>query len=174
MSKIDYDLTKIRAFAFDVDGVLSPSIVPVGENGVPARMANVKDGYAMQLAIKRGYLMSIITGADTEAVRMRYELLGITDIYLRASHKLRILRRWMSTNGLEPEEVLYAGDDVPDIECMRLVGLSVAPADASVDAKNAARYISPCNGGHGVARDVIEQTMRAQNLWLHDSTALSW
>lgn len=174
MSKIDYDLSRIRAFVFDVDGVLSPNMVPIGSDGIPSRMANVKDGYALQLAVKRGYLVSIITGADSETVRLRYELLGIKDVYLRAAQKLRILRRWMSFNGLEAAEVAFVGDDMPDLECMRHVGLSVTPADASVDALATARYISPCAGGHGVARDLIEQVMRAQGVWVHDSTALSW
>lgn len=174
MSKIDYDLTHIRAFVFDIDGVLSPNTVPIDTNGAPARMANVKDGYAIQLAVRRGYRIAIISGADTEIVRLRFKLLGVNDIYLRASHKLEILRQWMSDNSLQPNEVVYIGDDLPDIECMRHVGLSVAPADAASDVKDVARYISPCNGGYGVARDVIEEVMRAQHIWLHDSTALSW
>lgn len=174
MSKTACDLTRVRAFVFDVDGVLSPNIVPVDNDGVPSRMANVKDGYALQLAVKRGYRIAIITGADSEAVRRRYELLGIKDVYLRASEKLSVLRRWVDANGLLPEEVIYAGDDMPDLTCMGYAGLAVAPADASVDAIAAADYVSPCRGGYGVARDIIEQTMRAQGVWSHDTTALSW
>lgn len=174
MSKINYDLTKIKAFVFDVDGVLSPNTVPVDSNGMPSRMANVKDGYAIQLACKRGYHLAIISGADSETVRIRYKLLGIEDIFMRSSHKIGILRDWMMTCGLTPDQVMYAGDDVPDLECMHFVGLPVAPADASTDAIEAALYITRCNGGHGVARDIIEQVMRAQGLWLHDSTALTW
>lgn len=174
MSKINYDLTKLRAFVFDVDGVLSPNVVAIDANGAPARMANVKDGYAMQLAVKRGYKIAIITGADTEIVRRRYELLGISDIYLKASHKIVVFEEWLAENGLQPEQVAYAGDDLPDVECMRHAGLAVAPADASVDALEAADYVTACNGGYGVARDLIEQTMRAQDKWLHDKTALAW
>ncbi len=174
MSRIDYDLSKIRAFVFDVDGVLSPNMVPIAPDGTPARMANVKDGYAIQLAMKRGYRVAIITGADAEIVKLRYKRLGVNDIYLKASQKLGILSEWITANGLTPDQVAYAGDDLPDLECMHYVGLSVAPADASTDALQAARYITPCNGGHGVARDMIEQVMRAQDMWLHDSTALSW
>ena len=147
MSRINYDLTKIRAFVFDVDGVLSPNCVPIDASGAPARMANVKDGYAMQLAIKHGFKMAIITGADTREVRLRYELLGIKDIYQKAAYKVNYLRQCMTDNELQPEEVAYFGDDVPDLQCMHEVGLPIAPADASVDAKDAAHYISPCDGG---------------------------
>lgn len=174
MSSINYDLKRIKAFIFDVDGVLSPNVVPIDANGAPARMANVKDGYAIQLAVKHGYKFAIITGADTEVVRLRYELLGVRDIYLKASTKINIMRLWMKNNGLTAEEVVYAGDDVPDMECMALAGLSVAPADASPDAKSVARYITSCPGGYGVARDVIEQVMRAQGEWLHQDTAFGW
>ena len=124
--------------------------------------------------MKHGYKIAIITGADTEVVRLRYELLGIRDIYLKASHKINILKEWMRQNGLTPDQVAYAGDDVPDIECLQAVGLPVAPADASDDAKEHARYISPCRGGHGVARDLIEQVMRVQGHWLHKDTAFGW
>ncbi|MDE7388406.1 MAG: HAD hydrolase family protein [Muribaculaceae bacterium] len=174
MSKIDYDLKKIRAFVFDVDGVLSPNIVSIDSNGNPTRMSNVKDGYGIQLASKRGYRLAIISGADTETVRRRYELIGIKDIYLKSSEKLSVLRRWMESNGLVPEEVAYVGDDLPDLPCMHYVGLAVAPADAAIDVIDIAQYISPYNGGYGVARDLIEQTMRAQGTWIHDHTALAW
>lgn len=171
---IPYDLTRLRAFVFDVDGVLSPNMVPIDCDGNPARMANVKDGYALQLAVKHGYKIAIITGADTEAVLKRYRLLRINDIFLKAGEKLPKLEKWMADNGLNPEEVAYCGDDVPDLLCMRHVGLSIAPADASPDAKEVATYVSPTLGGHGIARELIEQTMRAQGHWLHVDTAYGW
>lgn len=171
---IPYDLTKIKAFVFDVDGVLSPNMVPIDQDGCPARMANVKDGYALQLAVKHGYKIAIITGADTETVLLRYKLLKIQDIFLKAGEKLPILEKWIAQNGLKPEEVAYCGDDVPDLPCMKAVGLSIAPADASVDAKNVATYVSPTPGGHGVARELIEQTLRANGQWLHVDTAYGW
>lgn len=171
---IPYDLTKIKAFVFDVDGVLSPNMVPIDADGNPARMANVKDGYALQLAIKHGYKIAIITGADTELVRKRYSLLGITDIYLKAGEKLPIFKQWIARNGFDVEEVAYCGDDVPDLLCMRHAGLAIAPADASPDAREAANYVSPIAGGHGIARELIEQTMRAQGQWLHVNTAYGW
>lgn len=171
---IPYDLTRLRGFVFDVDGVLSPNMVPIDADGNPARMANVKDGYALQLAVKHGYRIAIITGADTETVYRRYRLLGINDIFLKAGEKLPILEKWLADNGLQPEEVAYCGDDVPDLLCMQHVGLSIAPADASPDARETATYVSPTPGGHGIARELIEQTMRAQGQWLHVDTAYGW
>jgi len=171
---IPYDLTKIRGFAFDVDGVLSPNMVPIDANGVPARMANVKDGYAFHLAIKYGYKIAIITGADTETVYRRYALLGIRDIYLAAGEKLPVLKNWMAENGLTPDQVAYCGDDVPDLLCLRHAGLSIAPADASPDAKESAKYVSSLCGGYGIARELIEQTLRAQGQWPNDDTAYGW
>lgn len=174
MSTIPYDLEKIRAFVFDVDGVLSPNVVPVDSDGNPARMANVKDGYALQLARKHGYKIAIISGADSEVVRRRFALLGINDVYMKVADKLPKLMEWMERNGLRPEEVSYAGDDVPDIPCMQVVGLSVAPADAAFDAKANALYVSPLCGGMGVARELIEQTMRSRGEWLNSNTAYGW
>lgn len=174
MSTIPYDLEKIRAFVFDVDGVLSPNIVPVDSDGNPARMANVKDGYALQLARKHGYKIAIISGADSETVRRRFEKLGIEDVYMKTADKLPVLQEWMNLYDLVPGEVCYVGDDVPDIPCMNAVGLSVAPADGGYDAKENALYISPLCGGMGVARELIEQTMRAQGVWLDSNTAYGW
>lgn len=174
MSRINYDLTRIKAFVFDVDGVLSPSTIPLSESGVPTRMVNIKDGYALQLAIKHGYRIAIITGADSQAIRVRFEGLGITDIYLKASQKIPILKDWMTRNNLQQEEVVYVGDDIPDIEAMKAVGLAVAPADAADDVKEIAGYISPVNGGYGVGRDVVEQVMRANGDWMSSAKAFGW
>lgn len=174
MSSINYDLKRISAVVFDVDGVLSPSTIPMGTDGVPRRMANIKDGYAMQLAVKCGVKLAIITGAATEAVRVRYNSLGITDVFVGAGHKAPVLEKWMSDNHLSPDEVAYVGDDVPDFEPMRIVGLRVAPADAAWDIKQIANYISHVNGGYGVARDVLEQLLRAKGLWVLDEKAFGW
>ncbi len=174
MSKTDYDLSCIRAVVFDVDGVLSPSTIPMDAEGMPLRMVNIKDGYALQLAAKLGLKLCIITGANAPAVKVRFNGLGITDVFLKAEHKLPLLTEWMKQNSLTPEDTVYVGDDVPDIPCMKAVKLSVAPADASVDALAVAAYISPCNGGYGVARDLIEQILRAKGQWLTDSKAFGW
>lgn len=174
MSGIPYDLNKIKAFAFDVDGVLSPSTIPMHISGEPLRMVNIKDGYAIQLAIKMGFPIAIITGGNTEAVRKRFKGLGVKDIFLGASAKLPIYESWLKKYQLCDEEVLYMGDDIPDIEIMRRVGLAVAPRDAAVDIIEIAHYISTFDGGMGCAREVIEQVLRAQNKWMCDKKAFGW
>ncbi|MDE7411005.1 MAG: HAD hydrolase family protein [Paramuribaculum sp.] len=174
MSAINYDLKKIKAVVMDVDGVLSPSLIPTSPEGEPLRMVNVKDGYAIQLAVKRGIRIAIITGAVSRGVDVRYRSLGVNDVYMGAGKKIGILTGWMADNSLQPEDVAYVGDDVPDYEAMRYVGLSVAPADACRDILDIADYISPYAGGHGVARDLIEQLLRAQGLWLKDEKAFGW
>lgn len=174
MSKIDYDLTKIRGFAFDVDGVLSPSVIPLHPSGEPMRNVSIKDGYAMQLAVKHGYKIAIITGGNTEAVRKRFEGLGVQDIYMAAAVKLDYFDDWLKKNGLKAEEVVFGGDDIPDLEVMQKAGLPIAPADAAVEAKEVAKYISPYNGGYGCGRDIIEQVMKAQGTWMSDKRAFGW
>ena len=174
MSSIDYDLSKVRAVAFDVDGVLSPTVVPMALNGEPMRMVNVKDGYALQLAMKQGLKLAIITGARTEAVEIRFRGLGLKDVFMNSSMKAPILSEWMAREGLKPEEVAFVGDDIPDLQAMQMVGLPVAPADAAAEIKAVARYISPCAGGQGVARDLLEQIMKVQGLWLSDEKAFGW
>lgn len=174
MSAIDYDLTKIKAFVFDVDGVLSPSTIPIDDDGQPQRMANIKDGYALQLAVKAGFEIAIITGGHTESVRKRYELLGIKDVYLGAAMKLPMLTSWMKSKGLAPDQVMYMGDDIPDLQAMRHVGLSCTPSDGCNECRMTARYISRFGGGYGCVRDVMEQVMKAQNKWLADDKAFGW
>lgn len=174
MSKIDYNLKKIKAFVFDVDGVLSPATVPMTEEGTPARMVNVKDGYAMQLAVKHGYKIAIITGGTGKSLILRYKALGINDVYMGSSMKLPIFEKWAADNQLDMSEIAYFGDDIPDYECMKAAGLSVAPADADIDIKSVARYISPVTGGYGVAREVIEEVMKANGDWLSTEKAFGW
>lgn len=174
MSSINYDLSKIKGFAFDVDGVLSPSVIPLHPNGEPMRCVSVKDGYALQLAIKHGYQVAVITGGNTEAVRKRFMGLGVQTVILGADMKLQFFEEWLKNTGLKPEEVVYAGDDIPDYEAMRHAGLSVAPADAASEIKEIAKYISPLNGGQGVGREIIEQVMKAKGEWLADKNAFGW
>ena len=173
MSSINYDLTRIKAFVFDVDGVLSREVIPLSPDGDPMRTVNIKDGYALQLAVKKGYHVAIITGAYTEAVRVRFSRLGITHIYLKSAIKIRDYQDFLSKTGVQPEEVMYAGDDIPDYEVMQLAGLPVAPADAAPEIKQIAKYISSRKGGEGVARDVIEQTLKAQGYWMGQE-AFGW
>ncbi len=173
MSTINYDLTKIRAFVFDVDGVLSRDVVSLHPNGDPMRTVNIKDGYAMQLAVKLGYQVAIITGGYTDSVRIRFERLGVQHIYMRSAVKINDYQDFLNKTGLKPEEVMYAGDDIPDYEVMQLAGLPVAPADAAPEIKSIAKYISHKNGGDGIARDVIEQTLKAQGRWMQGE-AFGW
>lgn len=174
MSRIDYDLTTIKAFAFDVDGVLSPSTIPLDQNGVPTRMVNIKDGYAIQLARKLGFPIAIITGATSITIVERYKSLGVNDIYIGASVKINIFENWIKENNLDRSEVVYMGDDIPDYECMHLAGLPCCPYDAAMDICAVAKYISPVNGGHGCVRDVMEQVLRSQGLWIHNEQAFGW
>lgn len=173
MSKIDYDLTKIKAFIFDVDGVLSTEVIPLSPDGDPMRTVNIKDGYAINIAVKNGYGMAIITGGNTKGVRIRFERLGIQHIYMKSFIKVTDFQDYIAKTGFSPEELIYVGDDIPDYEVMKLVGLPVAPADAAPEVKAVAKYISPKKGGEGVARDVIEQVMKAQGKWMGEY-AFGW
>lgn len=174
MSRIDYDLTSIKGIAFDVDGVLSPSTIPLDDNGVPRRMVNIKDGYALQLAVKMGLQIAIITGADTESIARRFRALGINDIYLKAADKLPILEEWMERRGLTSHEVAFVGDDIPDILAMQSVGLPVAPADAAADVKSVACFITKANGGYGVGRELLEEILKAKGVWMTHDDAFGW
>lgn len=170
----DYDLSKIRAFAFDVDGVLSPSTIPLGADGMPQRMVNIKDGYALQLAVKRGFRIAIITGGKGDDVRRRYESLGVQDIFMGVSKKLPVFKKWMEDNRLATEETVYMGDDIPDLPCLRVAGLPCCPYDACSEAKETSTYISKFTGGYGCGRDIIEQVMKARGEWMTDADAFGW
>jgi len=166
MSTINYDLTRIKALAFDVDGVLSCDVIPLHPNGEPMRTVNVKDGYALQLAVKQGLHIAIITGGKTEAVHKRFTTLGIKDIYMGSSVKIHDYHDFRDKHGLKDEEILYMGDDVPDMEVMRACGLPCCPKDAIADVKAISKYISHRDGGLGCGRDVLEQVMKAQGKWM--------
>lgn len=171
---INYDLTKIKALVFDVDGVLSSETITLHPNGEPMRTVNIKDGYALQLAVKMNLRVGIITGGKMEAVRKRYEGLGITDIYMGAAVKTKELAHLMNTYNLQPEEVLYMGDDIPDYEVMQRVGLPCCPADAASEIKAISLYISHRQGGYGCVRDVVEQVLKAQGRWMNLEHAFGW
>ncbi len=173
MSTINYDLSRIKALAFDVDGVLSTATIPLHPSGEPLRMINIKDGYAMQLAVKQGLHIAIITGGRTEAVRIRFEALGVKNIYMGSSVKIHDYRRFRDEYGLNDEEILYMGDDIPDLEVMRLCGLPCCPSDAAPEVKAAARYVSHFQGGLGCGRDVLEQVLKAQGKWMAEH-AFGW
>ena len=171
---INYDLTKIRAIIFDVDGVLSAETITLAANGDPMRTANIKDGYALQLAVKKGLIVAIITGGKTEAIRVRYEGLGLKDVFLGCSIKVKEYNHLMEKYNLRSEEVMYMGDDIPDYEVMRLCGCPVCPADAAPEIKAVSIYISHRNGGYGCGRDVIEQVLKAQGKWMDGNEAFGW
>ncbi len=171
---INYDLSKIRAIVFDVDGVLSQETITLAHDGLPQRTVNIKDGYAIQLAVKMGLRIVIMTGASVESVRVRYAGLGLTDIYLGCAVKIEVYETFLQKYGLHDEEVMYMGDDIPDLEVMRRVGCPVCPKDACPEVQQASVYVSHRAGGQGCARDVIEQTLRAQGLWMKDRHAFGW
>ena len=171
---INYDLKKIRTIIFDVDGVLSAETITLGEDGQPRRTVNIKDGYAIQLAMKLGLRIAIITGCRIEAVGLRYRGLGMEDIYLGASVKIKTYEEYKTRYGFRDDEVMYMGDDIPDLEIMRLVGCPVCPKDACTEVKEASLYVSHLKGGYGCGRDVIEQTLRAQGRWIMDDRAFGW
>lgn len=158
-------LKNITTFIFDYDGVLGGNIVAMLDSGVVIRYSNVKDGYALQLAVKENYRIAIISGGYSESVTKRMELLGITDVYLNSKNKMSVYKEFVEKYNLKHEEILYMGDDIPDIEVMRCVGIAACPADASDEIKEISNYISPKNGGEGCVRDIIQQVLKVQGRW---------
>ena len=156
----------IRAFIFDVDGVLSPDSTPLDENGDPVRNANVKDGFAIRAAIGKGYTVGIITGGCQVRVKLRYRKLGVHFYYDNIRNKTIGLDDFINKTGIAPSEILYMGDDIIDYEVMQRVGLPVCPQDAVEEIKGIARYISSCKGGEGCVRDVIEKVLKARGQWI--------
>lgn len=171
---INYDLNKVKAIVFDVDGVLSRQTIVLSSEGEPLRTVNIKDGYAIQLAQKMGLRIAILTGGNTPAVRWRYEGLGVEDIYMGCAVKIKTYREFLEKYGLKNEEVIYMGDDIPDYEVMRTCGCPCCPADACPDIKEISTYVSSCNGGDGCGRDIVEQVLRAQGKWLSSAKAFGW
>jgi 3-deoxy-D-manno-octulosonate 8-phosphate phosphatase (KDO 8-P phosphatase) len=164
---------QITTFVFDVDGVMTDGAVLVMPNGLMARAMNIKDGYALQLAIKRGYKVLVISGGDSPEVKERLAKLGVTQVWMKAHHKKQILDQYLSEHNIPATEILYMGDDIPDLEVMRSVGLPCCPADAATEIREAAQYISPLNGGKGCVRDVIEKVLKLNGHWGEDSSVPS-
>lgn len=158
-------LRAITTLIFDVDGVLTTGDVLASESGEFLRTFNIKDGYALQLAVKRGYHVCIISGGGGEAMQKRFEALGIKNIYLGVSNKVAVFEQLLLKYQLTPAEVLYMGDDIPDYNIMKLVGLPTCPADAVEEIKALSTYISPCNGGRTAVRDIIEKVLKIQGKW---------
>lgn len=159
----------IKVFVFDIDGVLTNGQILVLPNGVMARSMNVKDGYALQLAIKKGYKVVIISGGFSQELHERFELLGVNDVFLKVFDKVEVLTNYIKQNNLSFEQTLFMGDDLPDEAAMKLTALACCPNDAVQEIKNISAYVSPLNGGAGCVRDVIEKVMKLQNTWQHEN-----
>ncbi|MBR1838235.1 MAG: HAD hydrolase family protein [Bacteroidaceae bacterium] len=175
MNNSEIDFSRVRALAFDVDGVLSANTILLPEvDDQPVRTANIKDGYALQLAVRRGLPLAIITGGKSKAVYQRYRNLGLRDVYQSVSMKLPVYEKWLAQYELRDEDVLYMGDDIPDYEIMERVGLACCPADAAEEIKQIADYVSPFDGGYGCVRDVVSRVLKAHGLWMGDKLAFGW
>lgn len=165
------DLQKVKAFIFDIDGVLSKQTISMDNSGNPMRTVNIRDGYSLQLAVKKGYKIAVISGGNSEPFRVRLESLGIIDVFLNCPDKMKVFTDYMVSENLNPDEVLYMGDDIPDLEVMKNTGVAVCPADADSEIKQISCYISDKAGGEGCVRDIIEQVMRLHGNWLnHDAS----
>ena len=166
-------LTDITTFIFDVDGVLTDGSVILDSSGEMVRTMHTKDGYALQHAVKKGYNIIIITGGNSIMVKKRLEGLGIDQVFLSTHQKLPVMENYLKNNKIQASQVLYMGDDIPDLPCLNVVGISTCPNDAAVEIREVCDYISHIDGGKGCVRDVLEQTMRVQNKWM-DKDAYSW
>ena len=167
------EFKSITTFVFDVDGVLTDGNIFVFANGEQVRRMSIKDGYALQLAIKKGFRIVVISGSVAEGVKDRLKKLGINDVYLQIENKKRKLEEYMRHHKLNWEEILFMGDDIPDFAVMKKAGISAAPSDAASEIKHIAKYISPCNGGEGCVRDVIEKVLKLNNHWELDLSIAS-
>lgn len=156
---------KITTFIFDVDGVLTDGTILVLENGLQARRMHIKDGFALQMAVKNGYKVLIVSGGNSPQVVDRLQKLGITDVHMSVGDKKQFIQEYIARNILAREEVLYMADDLPDLPAMSIVGLPCCPADAVQEIREAVSYISPLNGGFACVRDVIEKVLRLNDQW---------
>jgi len=163
----------ITTFVFDVDGVLTDGTVQLLPNGEQSRKMSIRDGYALQLAIKKGYRIAIISGGRSESVVSRLQGLGIKDIYTGITDKQEKLQDYVFEHDLRWDEVIFMGDDIPDYRAMQLVGLPVCPADAAPEIKSICRYISPINGGMGCVREIIEKVLKLNDHWTIDEEIAS-
>jgi 3-deoxy-D-manno-octulosonate 8-phosphate phosphatase (KDO 8-P phosphatase) len=163
----------IKAFAFDVDGVLTDGTLFLMPGGEMVRRMNIKDGYALQLAVKKGYHVIIISGGKSDMVQDRLQKLGISNIFMQVHDKQAVLNQYMQQHNLSKEQVLYMGDDMPDLEVMAICGLPCCPADACIEIKELSLYVSNQKGGESAARDVIEKVLKLNNDWQHTNTIQS-
>jgi 3-deoxy-D-manno-octulosonate 8-phosphate phosphatase (KDO 8-P phosphatase) len=163
----------IKTFVFDVDGVLTDGNLLILADGQQARTMNIKDGYALQLAIKKGYRVAVISGGTSAAVTERLNRLGVMDVFLPVADKKNKLMEYVEQHRLKWEEILFMGDDIPDHAAMQLTGLPCCPADAVNEVKQVSKYVSPFDGGKGCARDVIEKVLKLNGDWDLDTGSSS-
>ncbi|NQT76155.1 MAG: HAD-IIIA family hydrolase [Bacteroidetes bacterium] len=166
-------LKNISTFVFDYDGVLTDGILILSEEGEPLRTANVRDGYALQLAVKKGYRVAIISGGRSKTVYNRLQALGITDVFLGVDHKIDVFEKYLKENNISRDKVVYMGDDIPDFHVMQHAAVPACPADAAEEIKSISKYISHFSGGKGCVRDIIEQVLKLQQNWMDDD-AFKW
>jgi len=167
------EFKKVTAFIFDIDGVLTDGTVLILQDGLQARQMHVKDGFALQMAVKNGYNVFIISGGISEESKKRLEYLGIKEIYLGIADKTKFVTDLLKTKKIKWEEVLYMGDDLPDMPLMNKVGLSCCPADAVSEVKSVVKYISLIKGGWGCVRDVIEKVLKVNGQWKYETDVTS-
>jgi 3-deoxy-D-manno-octulosonate 8-phosphate phosphatase (KDO 8-P phosphatase) len=173
MANFKEDLVNIKAFIFDIDGVLSLQTISLNAFGVPNRTVNLRDGYALQLAVKKGYNIGVISGSNAKEYQKRLKSLGVKDIYLNSRIKMDHFNSFLKKYNLKKTEVLFMGDDIPDFEVMKGAGVAVCPSDADSEIKQVAAYVSDKKGGEGCVRDIIEQVLRLHNKWM-DSDSFTW
>ena len=174
MGNFKEEIACVRGFVFDVDGVFTDGGIIVTPEGDFMRKYNAKDGYAVQYAIRCGYQVAIITAGRGRCLDVRFEMLGVTHLFTNCHDKMAALQKFMADTQLTPAEVLYMGDDIPDMEAMQTTGLPVCPADATPDIIEISRYVSQYRGGEGCVRDVIEQVLRARGDWMKTTNGLGF
>ena len=168
------DLFKpVTTFIFDFDGVMTDGTVFCDYEGHPLRATNVKDGYALQLATKLGYNVALISGAVCPSTIVRMNSLGVTDVFTGIPDKVVKLKEYMEAKGLKPEEIVFMGDDIPDLRVMQAVGLPACPADAAPEVKAISKFVSALPGGKGAVRDLIERVLKVQGKWM-TAEAYAW
>jgi 3-deoxy-D-manno-octulosonate 8-phosphate phosphatase (KDO 8-P phosphatase) len=155
----------IQTFAFDMDGVLTDGKVLVDSENNWLRSMNIRDGYALQLAVRSGFEVVVISGSDSSSVRDRLNRLGVKDVFMDVKDKEDFLKKYVEEKKLLLNELLYMGDDIPDYYCMKIAGIASCPSDAAIEIKEIASYISPYKGGCGCVRDVIEKVLKLNNKW---------
>ena len=165
-------LHAIRAFVFDFDGVMTNGDVWVYADRETVRCGNIKDGFAVQYAVKKGYVVAVISGATSASIDNRMAMLGVTQCYTGCGNKTETYDRFLAANGLRDEEVLCMGDDLPDYPLLKRAGVSACPSDAAVEIKEMVDYISPLGGGQGCVRDVTEQVLRLHGMWFHQDAVI--